>query len=247
MVPVPAPSRFSDGKRPVIRWAQYQQRIATRAEMVRWFDGEPTNYAVVTGRVSGIVVVDIDDSSALPWAHWNLDPTPWAVKTSRGFHWYFRCSGAVGNRARIAGMKLDVRGDGGYVIGPGSIHSSGFKYAPHERDRWRAPKSQLPILDVAALANPPKRPARRPWVSVTGSSAERARKYLARMPTPIAGHGSDGATYVAACRLVRGFGLSASDAVSLLSEWVPLFDTWWLEKKVSAALRYGSEITGSKL
>lgn len=248
VIPVPLPSKKNDGKRPLIAWREYQERLPSEREMARWFDREPTNYAVITGRVSGIVVVDVDDPSALPWVRWNLEPTPWRVQTGRaiGLHLYYRYPDKdIGNRARIAGLKLDVRGNGGYVIGPGSSHVSGRKYIALDRQQWLLPKSALPVFDASALDRAHVREARkiRSW----SDRADRARRYLVRTPCPPVGAGSDQATFVAACRLVRGFGLSSSEALLVLSEWAPDFDAWWLESKVSAAIRYGNEATGSKL
>ena len=74
------------------------------------------------------------------------------------------------------------------------------------------------------------------------------RNYLATLPRPEIDHGSDDATMYAACRLVRGFALAESDAVSLIWEWAGGRDGWtldWIERKVSNALRYGTEPIGS--
>lgn len=211
-----------------------------------WFDRGLVNYAVVTGHISGVVVVDVDDASAFPWVRWNLPSTPWRVKTRRGFHLYYRPpEGAkVGNRAKIAGMKLDVRGDGGYVIGAGSRHASGFVY--EFAGDWRIPKRQIPRLDPGVFALPKVAPAPRPRITRPLSNLEeRGRRYLAKIPRPVVGHGSDQATFIAACRLVRGLGISPDVTVELLHEWAPDFTAPWLRRKVESALRFGSEVMGS--
>jgi hypothetical protein len=50
------------GKRPVLgSWLEYQKRLATREEVREWFRLEPdANIGIVTGKVSGLVVVDFD-------------------------------------------------------------------------------------------------------------------------------------------------------------------------------------------
>lgn len=49
------------GKRPLVAWREYRQRVAGEDEIVRWFRRWPdANVGVVTGRISGIVVVDVD-------------------------------------------------------------------------------------------------------------------------------------------------------------------------------------------
>ena len=63
VIPVPrpragvAPGRPGDGKVPVIAWREYQERLPTEDELREWFGGEPMNPAVVTGAVSGVVVI----------------------------------------------------------------------------------------------------------------------------------------------------------------------------------------------
>jgi hypothetical protein len=45
-------------KIPAVRWEEYQRRLATVEEIERWFTHPPFNIGVVTGRISGIFVVD---------------------------------------------------------------------------------------------------------------------------------------------------------------------------------------------
>ena len=77
---------------------------------------------------------------------------------------------------------------------------------------------------------------------------DRARIYLAAIPRPQIGAGSDNATLYAACRLVRGFGLCAADAETLLWDWAGGRHGWtrdWVAKKVAHANRYGTEPMGA--
>jgi hypothetical protein len=72
--------------------------------------------------------------------------------------------------------------------------------------------------------------------------------YLAAIPPPDIGAGSDNATFYAACRLVRGFSLSASAAESLLWEWAGNRPGWtrdWIAQKVSNAETFGDEPIGA--
>src|SRR5690606_23609481 len=98
---------------------------------------------------------------AVTWADKHLPPTPMATRTARGEHRYYRHPGTpVRNRARIAtgdpGILLDVRGDGGFVVAPGSLHQSGVLY---ERVGPWPPVSELPVFDPAWLE--PDEPAQR--------------------------------------------------------------------------------------
>jgi len=259
VIPVPrprpgvAPGHPGDGKVPAIAWRDYQTRLPTDAELVAWFGGEPMNIAIVTGAVSDAVVVDADDPIALAWCTHHLPYTVWQTETSRGFHLWYRHPGVrVPNRAclELGGdgrLKIDVRGDGGFVIAPGSVHASGVEY--REGGDWTQPRTSVPVFWPGWLERPTRRtPPPRPPVRPAGDVVARARRYLAVMPRPEIGFGSDRATLYAACRLVRGFGLDAVDAEALLWEWAggrPGWSRAWIAQKVVHALRYGRESIGA--
>ena len=99
----------------------------------RWWRSEPRyNIGCATGRVSGVFVVDIDDAEAalraLEAKHGAL-PSTVEVITARGRHIYFRmpCMPVRNSAGKIA-PGIDVRGEGGYVLLPPSIHPSGRAY-----------------------------------------------------------------------------------------------------------------------
>lgn len=111
-------------KRPLIEtWEPYQTRAAAEDVIEGWWNRWPNaNVAIVTGQVSGVVVVDTDNDEAERWWRAHGIPTPAVVKTRKGRHFYYRWPGyEVRNRANWNGVKgLDVRGDGGYVVAPPS-------------------------------------------------------------------------------------------------------------------------------
>jgi putative DNA primase/helicase len=124
------------GKTPSVRsWTEYQRRRPTFEEIEAWF-GPPTprNVGVITGTVSGLVVVDADSPEAFEWATANMPPCDMRVRTAKGVHLYYAYTGKapIRNkvRATFAGkqLEIDVRGEGGYVVGPGSVHESGHIY-----------------------------------------------------------------------------------------------------------------------
>ena len=130
------PLRARD-KRPAINsWLEYQKRPATYAELERWFADDPAlNIGIVTGHVSGIFVLDADTPEAVAWAEQNLPISDMRVRTAKGLHLYYRYSvgSKLRNKARIrvadgGRIGLDIRAEGGYVVGPGSVHPSGFVY-----------------------------------------------------------------------------------------------------------------------
>lgn len=254
VIPVPRPDACHDGKVPALPWRRWQTNRQTETDILAMFPrgGDDCNIAVITGAVSEVVVVDVDSPDAMRWAVLRLPYTPWQTQTKRGYHLWYRHSGTrIPNRARIetgdGRLALDLRADGGFVIAPGSVHASGFEY--RYAGDWTEPRSRLPVFWPGWLARP-----RRPAAPVRTSSAPtddivtRARRYLAAIPPPTIGQGSDAATLYAACRLVRGFGLSAADAEAVLWEWAGGRAGWtreWVAQKVTHAERYGTEPIGA--
>lgn len=125
------------GKRPLVAWLEFQDRPPSAAEVARWFGRWPeANVGVVTGAVSGLVVVDVDERhgglqslSTLELAHGPLPFTVEAETGGGGRHFYFAHPGeAVRNKVGLA-PGIDLRGDGGCVVAPPSLHPSGRRYA----------------------------------------------------------------------------------------------------------------------
>ena len=145
-MPLPTGAQPSDaGKVPLISWKEYQQRLPTEQEIHQWWTRWPdANVGVVTGTVSGLIVLDVDG----PVGEQTLQSQPPIPETCRsstgnGEHiWFNHPGGFVANFAkRLPG--LDLRGDGGYVVAPPSVHASGHHYA------WTH-------HDDTALADPPE-------------------------------------------------------------------------------------------
>lgn len=248
------------GKVPIVSWARFQSERASDEQLREWFDrGRVRNLAIVTGAISGIVVVDCDSPEAEEFAADNLPPTPMATRTgSGGLHLMFRHpGGSVRNRARMRTsrgiLKLDVRADGGYVVAPTSQHSNGRLY--EKVGPWPRVEA-LPLFNVLWLQTESPPPARElPTGARVYSSAEsrmvRGRAYLEAMGPAIEGQAGDTHTYKAACWLVNDLDLSDVDALELLREWnqgcVPPWSEQELESKVQHARRYGLHPPGAAL
>jgi hypothetical protein len=109
-------------KKPLISWKEFQYRIASVEEIKAWIKQFPAmNLAIVTGKISGIVVVDIEkdgDSNGYP-------PTVTVKTGGDGLHLYYKHPGfEVSNGTRIKEL-TDIRGDGGYVVAPPSVSTKG--------------------------------------------------------------------------------------------------------------------------
>jgi len=134
------------GKRPLVRWEQYQHEPASEDQIRAWWTEHPTaNIGIVTGQVSGIVVLDVDGPEGAQSLEQQPEIEPTAMSaTSRGTHLFFKHPGDVELRnfaRKLPG--LDFRGDGGYIVAPPSIHSSDHVYSwslwPHQQ-----PSADLP-------------------------------------------------------------------------------------------------------
>ena len=131
------------GKVPYIAWQAHQKRRAPRSKIEAWYKATPNaNIGIVTGAISELVVLDLDSADAITEAERRGLPDTLTVRTGKGRHVYFRHPGhSVNNRAGfLPGM--DIRGDGGYIVAPGSIHPSGAVYA------WENPPGQFEIADM---------------------------------------------------------------------------------------------------
>jgi hypothetical protein len=189
-------------KRPMIAWKEYQERHATQDDLEKW---PHENLAIVTGFVSGIVVVDCESREDAEWFWKSRGTSPVICQTKRGFHFYFRWPGQQVKNAQRVGERYDVRGDGGYVLAPPSRHSKG-------RYRWIAPMiapRRLPLFQMDW--RPETKPESREREIMDGEA------YISRIYAT-AGQGGHNATFRAAWML-RHSGLSEAEAFVVLQRW----------------------------
>ena len=108
-------------KRPALKsWRAYQNTHASFAEVERWAV-RGNNAGIVTGAISGLLVLDLDNAAAIAEVEVMGLPETVTVSTAKGRHHYFaHPGGTVKNRAGIL-PGIDIRGDGGFVVAPGSI------------------------------------------------------------------------------------------------------------------------------
>lgn len=160
----------SPAKHPVGRLAPRGLLDASRDPNVlaAWFERYACNIGIATGAVSGIVVLDIDPRhggeealAALEAEHGPLPPTWRFLTGGGGEHIVFRHpGGTVKNSAGRIGPGIDVRGDGGYIVAPPSLHISGRPYAisvdhhPDEVALAPLPHWLLNLLAEPAAAGP---------------------------------------------------------------------------------------------
>jgi hypothetical protein len=129
-----------------------------------WWSQVPNlNIGIATGARSGIFVLDIDSDEGeaalrqLEEQHGSLPATIEAI-TGRGRHIYFALNGhgPIKNSVKQIAPGLDIRGDGGYVIAPPSLHESGraYSWSVDGADNLSEPPAWL--LERIKNSNPPE-------------------------------------------------------------------------------------------
>ena len=118
------PIKLDDTGHPKRTWDPYQARLPTEDEVITWWELCPdANIGIVTGEISGIVVLDLDGLEVAQ--HREIPTTPISL-TGNGMHIFFRHPSGQVHSFRRPGM--DLKADGGYVVAPPSIHPSGRRY-----------------------------------------------------------------------------------------------------------------------
>ena len=112
----PRISRFNNWSKP--------PQPATINDWLRRFAND--NIGIVTGPASNITVVDVDNVEDRAAAIERFGNPPFEVRTSRGMHLYYRYNGE--KCQRLDDLAVDIKGAGGYVVGPHSIHKDGSVY-----------------------------------------------------------------------------------------------------------------------
>jgi len=141
-------------KRPLVPWEGFQKRIATEQEVRGWFAKEPqANLGIVTGSISGLFVLDLDDRHGgndsidkLLDGTRHLPDSPFAFTGGKSVvpsaHLYFKMEGPTPTMPGLL-PGVDLKGEGGYVVAPPSIHPDGGVYewvvSPREVELLPAP------------------------------------------------------------------------------------------------------------
>jgi replicative DNA helicase len=141
-------------KKPLVKWEEYQKRKMGYSEFEELTNGKDVEgIAVVTGAISGITVMDIDEGAEDIFADFAQSgvfskSVPIAITGGGGKHYYFAYTEGLQTSTKIAGnYNIDCRNNGGYVLLPPSKHPSGNTY------KWVAERS---IFDVSRLVGVPK-------------------------------------------------------------------------------------------
>ncbi len=147
------------GKHPILSWIEFQKRRATPEEIRAWWTKWPwANVAIITGLVSGIIVLDVDGEQGVETLRKNRYAVPITARTGTGGggwhhifnHPGFECRNFAGKTGKTILSKVDFRADGGLIVAPPSIHLSGKPYewiaTPEEENIKDAPSWLLDLI-----------------------------------------------------------------------------------------------------
>lgn len=137
---------------PLIKWRA--EASCQPSDITTWADRWPMANVAVACR-DQLVVIDVDPRhggieavARLEEEHGVLPETPTVETGGGGLHYYFRPPAGVtlGNRTGALPEGIDIRGNGGYVVAPPSVHPDGGRY------RWREARSPEDV-GLAQLPN----------------------------------------------------------------------------------------------
>lgn len=174
------------------------------------------NLAILTGKVSGIVGFDCDDRPSISYVEKRFNPNPviGTLTPKGGMHFLFQYPGkTVTNKARLFDQRVDFRGDGGYLMLPGSV-VNGIEYI--QIGDWTKP---APVFDPSWIES-----RRTPIVPIQNSAHAAAngvvknpRAYLRAIPSVEHNNGSGGLMRV--CYKLIEWGYSFESALAELIVW----------------------------
>lgn len=138
---------LEDGtKKAAVAWGTYQNYPPGGRRVEGWWKRRYGNIALVTGKVSGNLVMIGPDSQEAFRGLMNILPHTPTVESIQGGHFYLSSKKEIRNHKNIniLGHIADVRGEGGYAVAPPSIHPTGKQY------RWMNGRGldDLPIAEL---------------------------------------------------------------------------------------------------
>jgi len=169
------------GKHP--RNSKGLKEATTNEDKIRewWGKWPKANIGLATG--NGLVVVDVDNKKngidnweAIVDAHEKLPDTPLSLTGGGGRHLLFATNEPIKNSVSKLAEGVDVRGDGGYIVAPPSIHASLKLYAwEASSDPKDIPLAPLPAWLRSMLGAPKKAPGGTAEPLVAGAIPEGKR------------------------------------------------------------------------
>jgi hypothetical protein len=199
------------------------------ATIRRWWNSSPYNIGIRTGQDAGVWVLDVDGADGIDAirrleAENAILPGTAEVITARGRHLWFKYTVPISCSTGRIGAGIDVRGDGGCIMAPPSIHPSGQVYswwsdaAPSDAPNWLIDLTRKrPTISERALANIPARRCVGPPEAYGRAALEYEIAALAQAPSGCRNHALNAAAF-SLFQLVAGGELAHDEVVHRLIE-----------------------------
>lgn len=250
-----------NGKRPAL--SAWQKKATRDPEHIRrWWTDPVTGWErAMNYGVTGAIILDTDRKNGVDGVqtlddliarNGPLPPTLRVQTPSGGEHLYFKEDATVHNSAGRLGPGLDIRGVGGYVVGPGStIDGKAYRLAGGVTTLAKCPE-WLAVLARTAPRVPQQKDKGGIAKGVFIDSQEAIKRAIDFLENDadcaVEGAGGDDTTYRVAVR-VKDFGISEPRCFDLMMDhWneqcSPPWDPSDLLKKIENAYNYGLEPVG---
>lgn len=146
LIPIPL-----KGKKPLVYWKHWHPTTLRQLESYLKPD---INWGLKTG--AKLTVIDFDTTQGfIDFIVMNIDKLPKdtpIIRTGRGYHIWFKPKETIGNQ-HFEG--IDIKGEGGYIVVPPSIHANGNSY------RFIKPlNNTIPELELDGLVFSRQKPER---------------------------------------------------------------------------------------
>ena len=135
------------GKKALVKWEPYQDRQSTEDEIQGWQKQlNPALWAMVTGRVSGLFVIDNDSSEELTKMMVAEGIKPHSRTPRGGSHYYVKHPGFPIKTMTDIMPGVDIRGEGGYVNFTGRTSDGVYEILQYPTNESLIPFERLPQI-----------------------------------------------------------------------------------------------------
>lgn len=210
----------------------------------KWWNSWPNaNIGIATGLVNNVFVVDLDGEDAIAWyaslgiPDGAIVATPRIGKEGRGFHHYYAIDGDIEIKTSRSEIypNVDIRGEGGYVVAPGSV-MAGKMYRGDLSNIPDAPPELLELLPRRQHFSHAPVPTDVEPVEAASEQERRELQWIADDLDNLERPWREGAGWRAtvfqhSCwlwRMVRSpyYAIDESNAVTLILEHAPTDESW---------------------
>lgn len=197
--------------------------------ILEWWSKWPdANVALACGPDSGVYVVDVDYDEGKCENGWEdleeFDALPKTIRQNTprgGAHFIFKCEGTPPRNMNKFRRGIDIRCDGYYIMLAPSVHPD----VPDVPYSWENSPWDTEAAEFPEFMKPPEKKKDMPWgkqtIAPTFATAasdvrSRASAYLAAIEPAVQGYRGHDKLLWAARAMIEGFGLSQSEAESIL-------------------------------